>query len=286
VLEQSPSGLWTLTVSTGDPKDKKWEGRYRPYFNACNRSIFVGFYKEDYDGTRCTNDQHTDLRGKKFCAEAWLPESILTKKTDIVVLYGGADLASDGDVGSAGSIVREVTSQHDSNLDIKAFVSDFWGVGIIDPNDVTRLSVATEECYRFIKTKLNKELESVIIYGYSWGGVLAQHLTKRLKEDHITVKLLITIDAAAGYKSDIVSRVIGNNVEENLNIYQTEPSSILSRGYPNTAENSEKTLVDNFDYSNTYAGTPGEPDFVETTHSSIDEISLPRVTKKIIETLN
>lgn len=126
----------------------------------------------------------------------------------------------------------------------------------------------------------------MIIYGYSWGGLLAYHLTKRLKENSITIKLLITIDAAAGPQSSEISRIISDNVEENLNIYQTEPSIIRSRGYPNTAENSQKTLIDNSDYSNNFLGTPGESDFVKTTHSTIDEMTLPRVIKKILDTLN
>lgn len=53
------------------------------------------------------------------------------------------------------------------------------------------------------------------------GGVLANHLSKRLKKDGIKVNFLLTIDAALGSSSDAADRKIDDNVEEKLNIYQT-----------------------------------------------------------------
>ncbi len=62
----------------------------------------------------------------------------------------------------------------------------------------------------------------VAIYGYRYGGVLANYLTKRLKKAGIKVDALITIDAANCPKSHEVDRSIEDNVKANFNFSNKE----------------------------------------------------------------
>jgi hypothetical protein len=85
---------------------------------------------------------------------------------------------------------------------------------------------------------------------------MANHLAKRLAEDGLNVDLLITVDAAAAWKTDDVDRTVSSNVKKNINIYQTNESSVGSHGGRNTAKSPKSTKVVNNDYSNYYEGTP------------------------------
>jgi hypothetical protein len=210
---------------------------------------------------------------------------------DVVVVFAGADLFADGGVGSAQGIVDNVM-QNDFNQKggyANAFASKYWGVSMKSTKD---LDIATQAAYDAIKVNHNvhngEKVEGgkVIVYGYSWGGVLAQHLTDRLKTDGIEVELLITIDAAAGPQSSQVDRTVSDNVKENLNIYQTKPSTwpVQSYGGENTADN-EKTKVTNSNYTGYYTGEPGQDNYQEVQHSTIDEITQPRVNQKILNTV-
>ncbi|MBT1704451.1 thioesterase domain-containing protein [Chryseosolibacter indicus] len=73
----------------------------------------------------------------------------------------------------------------------------------------------------------------VVVYGYSYGGVLAHHLEKRLKQNKIKVNFLVTVDAAAGDQSDQLDRIVSENTTESLNIYQPTSSILGSRGGEN-----------------------------------------------------
>jgi RHS repeat-associated protein len=212
---------------------------------------------------------------------------------DVVVIFAGADLLALGGKGSAQGIEDYVKKNHTEKQGgaVKAFSSKYWGVDI--KNDKS-LDIATQVAYNYIKTNHNlcgcgkkneKYNGKIIIYGYSFGGVLAEHLTERLKKDGLAVELLVTIDAANGDESDEVDRKISDNVKENLNIYQRTKSVVDSRGDVNVADNSKVTKVSNNNYSNQYVGTPGEDDYEEVEHSTIDEISQPRVNTKIVKTL-
>jgi len=171
---------------------------------------------------------------------------------------------------------------------VNAFASKYWGVSM---SSTTDLDVATQVAYDAIRANHNVhngdavEGGKIIIYGYSWGGVLAQHLTDRLKVDGIEVELLITVDAAAGKRSNQVDRTVSDNVVENLNIYQRTPSLIRSHGGENIADDPNKTRVINSDYTGRYIGSLGEADYQKVEHSTIDEISQPRVNQKILNTV-
>ncbi len=172
---------------------------------------------------------------------------------DVVVAFSGADLFSDGDVATAGDIARQVV-ENSPGTSAKAFVSTFWNVrsGGYTPyggspviiTKETNFDKITQDAYDYIMKNKTDDGE-IVIYGYSHGGVLANHLAKRLKKTGIAVNLLVTVDAARGFESDEVDREVSDNVEKNVNYYQTTPSTIGSRGDANTAENIAKTKVEN-----------------------------------------
>jgi hypothetical protein len=94
----------------------------------------------------------------------------------------------------------------------------------------------------FIKSQKRNLKDKVIILGYSWGGVLSMHLSRKLKNSGISVDFLIIIDAANGFWSDEVNRSIPTNVRETQNFWQDKPKlegTFLewSRGYPASGSN-------------------------------------------------
>lgn len=199
---------------------------------------------------------------------------------DVVVVFGGGDYMGSGDKGGASTIVQKVNEQHitKSGGKSQAFASQYWGVS---PDNLTDLDKATQSAYDFIKANYNMndgekvEGGKVIIEGYSLGGVMANHLSKRLEADKIQVDLLITIDAAAAWETDEVDRTVSANVKKNINIYQTKKSTVDSRGAENTAVDPKRTSVLNVDVSNI--------DGIE--HSTIDDASQDAVVKQIVNKL-
>jgi RHS repeat-associated protein len=206
---------------------------------------------------------------------------------DVVVAFGGGDFMGTGDKGGAPTIIQKVNAQHINQAGgaSRSFASQYWGVS---PDNATDLDKATQGAYDFIKANHNmqdgKKVEGgkVIIEGYSMGGVMANHLAKRLGADNIQVDLLITVDAAAAWETDEVDRTISANVKENINIYQTTPSSVKSHGGANTAIDPTKTTVTNSNYTGFYNGTPGQSDYQESSHSTIDDMSQGRVIQAIV----
>ncbi|HPN69893.1 MAG TPA: hypothetical protein PLZ32_10255 [Saprospiraceae bacterium] len=143
---------------------------------------------------------------------------------------------------------------------------------------------ATQKAFDYIKDNYIPG-QQVVIYGYSWGGTLVNHLADRLIGENIKVNLLITIDAAGGPENEFVRRTVSNNVEENLNIFQTEPPvisgiNIGSHGQENKSC-SPSTCVINSNYTGYYKGIPGNEDFNPVTHGNIDEVARGRVVKAI-----
>jgi len=199
---------------------------------------------------------------------------------DVVVAFGGGDFMGNGDKGGAPTIIQKVNEQHitKSGGKSQAFASQYWGVS---PDNTADLDKATQSAYDFIKANYNmndgKKVEGgkVIIEGYSMGGVMANHLAKRLEVDKIQVDLLITVDAAAAWETDEVDRTVSPNVKKNINIFQTKKSSVDSRGAANTAVDPKKTSVVNVDVS--------KIDGVE--HGTIDDASQNTVVKRVVNTL-
>jgi RHS repeat-associated protein len=220
---------------------------------------------------------------------------------DVVVIFAGADLYSNGGVGSTGAIVQRVQQGHTNARggSVQNFSSTYMKpryvstpvgrTAVLEPVD---LDEATQAAYDYIK-KNRTDDGQITIYGYSWGGVLANHLAKRLEKDKIKVNFLVTIDAADGPCSqkghplcddnNVVDREIGDNVDENLNIYQTKPSAIASRGDKNTRKDGSEKGIRN-EISVSYTDEKGKKQ--TTTHSNIDEATLQRVISEILNKLN
>ncbi|PTS95558.1 hypothetical protein DBR11_21125, partial [Pedobacter sp. HMWF019] len=201
---------------------------------------------------------------------------------DVVVVFGGADLSRNGDSGGAPLILKQIQEGH---LDKKggvgqAFHSDYWGTSLDDPKSLDK---ATQYAYDFVLANYNKvgtedvEGGQIIVQGYSYGGVLANHLAKRLKEAKLDVSLLVTVDAAAGPESSKVDRTIPSNVKKNLNYYQTTPSLIRSRGDRNKKEEGEKNknTIRNIDVSK-----------ITNEHGKIDEKLFFNIVNDILRQLN
>jgi RHS repeat-associated protein len=199
---------------------------------------------------------------------------------DVVVVFGGGDLFRNGDKGGAPQIVQAVKDQfiNERGGSAESFSSDYWGSSL---DDAESLNNATQAAYDYIKSNYNVDNGEqvtggkLVIEGYSYGGVLANHLSERLKAENISVNLLVTVDAAAGPASKDVNRTVPSNVEKNLNIYQTEPSAIGSHGGANKAENSNKTKVANVDVTK-----------YTNQHGKIDDHSQKTVVNKVLEELN
>lgn len=202
---------------------------------------------------------------------------------DVVVVFAGADLGIDDPLGSTQPIVNYLKENHTNKLGgrIQNFVSEY---NIFTIND---LDILTQKAYEFIKKNYNKddkgkqlvdETGRIIVYGYSWGGVLGSHLTKRLENDNLKVTLLELVDPANGRKSDDIARKIRKNVE-NANIYYQTNSSFLtgSRGDKYTKnEKNQSTNIRNINLE-LFMGIPT----FDINHSNIDEKSRSYVLKDI-----
>nr|MBK9652951.1 hypothetical protein [Bacteroidota bacterium] len=71
-----------------------------------------------------------------------------------------------------------------------------------------------------------------MIYGYSYGGILAVKLTKALEEKNIQVVLLVTVDAALGPLSkDYVDRNIPGNVKQNINFFESNSPNNKAKAF-------------------------------------------------------
>jgi len=210
---------------------------------------------------------------------------------DVVVVFAGADLSSNGGLGSTGGIVHGVQQGHTNSRggSVRNFSSSYMKpryvstpvgtTAVLEPVD---LDEATQGAYDYIKENRTND-GNVIIYGYSYGGVLANHLNKRLKKDNINVNFLITIDAADGPSSDKVNRIVDDNADENLNIFQENKSALGSRGGKNTRSDGSENGIDN-EISLSYIDENGKKQ--KTVHSNIDEATLQRVLTEILKKLN
>lgn len=213
---------------------------------------------------------------------------------DVVVIFAGGDLSSNRGLGSTGDIASGLREQYfnDRGGAVKNFPSTYWDMkvyggqygpvaGATNTMD-GGLDEATQEAYDYV-LKNYASGGRVVVYGYSYGGVLASHLEKRLKENKIQVDFLVTVDAAAGPQSDQVDRVVSDNTKENLNIYQTTPSSIGSRGGENKrADGSKKGVTNRIKVS--YVDDKGKKRTM--THGVIDDQSATEVIQAILEKLN
>jgi hypothetical protein len=210
---------------------------------------------------------------------------------DVVILFAGANLnplAKD-----PYGITTQIKKRLEGNLNggkVEKFISNYsniydnyetGGSGLpigMDQN----LDELTQEAYSYIKNNVSKS-GKVAIYGYSWGGVLATHLSKRLAKDKVDITSMIIIDAANGPNSDEVDRNFLSNVKNFTNVYQeSERFPVYSRGYSAT-KSSSKTAGQNVkvNYVKNESGN-----WVNASHTNIDNSTLNSVVNQFVNFLN
>ncbi len=190
---------------------------------------------------------------------------------DIVVLFTGARLVG----------FQERTP---STLQIATNVQRYINGGITltyASNYFDGEDEITQDAYdAILKNHASDPQGRVLLYGYSYGGVLVNYLAKRLQKAGIAVKLMVTVDAANGWGSDKVDRTIGGNVEKNENYYEENVSFLhdatKSHGGPNKGKSGQ---VNNHNKSNDFY--KGE----KMDHMSIDDATVNEVSKKFIDIL-
>ncbi len=135
----------------------------------------------------------------------------------------------------------------------------------------------------FIKDNYN-EGDQVIVYGYSYGVDVATDLSAKLGEMGIPVDLLITVDGSDGpMQNSTVNTEISDNVDTNLNIYQTDDSGVsatsrstgVSTSNSSSNSSSSDSGTSNFPGSN---GGPNSPKDKYRTHVINMNVSGPGVT--------
>ena len=187
---------------------------------------------------------------------------------DVVVIFGGGqpNPYTTPETGLIGRVVDEINF-NDFSINggsARAFASPIWrteqrtignfeeyGVEVTFEKTVRNglsnsdLNQLTDEAYNYVVENYNidngegVEGGKIVIAGFSYGGVLANHLATRLGEAGYNIEELITLDPAYGaFGSDDVNRVIHENVKTNLNVYQTSSlpwadNVIGSYGAPN-----------------------------------------------------
>jgi len=188
-----------------------------------------------------------------------------TDPGDIVIFFTGANI---GQFRTASTgwmmekVSRFINGGHTERWRSTPFGEFYWNMN-------------TQDAYTAIKKRKNEYSNSrVIIYGYSYGGQLANHLAKRLNKIGVKVDLLITVDAAAGTESNSVDRTISNNVALNVNFFEYLTPSLdplPNHGAPNTADAANTTIL-NFDMTGQeFVDDDGKTEKVN--HINIDEAS-------------
>jgi hypothetical protein len=194
-----------------------------------------------------------------------------------VLLFGGADFFNDGTYGTNLKLAEylqtlAISQKYKIPLqkgDIHIVNSPIFA-NEIDGKDIYK------DILKIIKVNFDLSNGTLILYGYSWGGQLLMEFLKFFKNDNIKINLLLTIDAAKGPVSFAVNNDVTANVKENLNIYQTTPSPILSRGSSNEGSNVKNVnLTDEIN-------SKGE----KIVHSNIDEYTLLYSAQIILYALN
>jgi len=214
---------------------------------------------------------------------------------DVVVIFGGADLSS---LLSGGNGSRLAAGVNINGGNVKAFRSQYWMTEVYQGqygsvagkrkpnlNSQEDLDVATQAAYDYIlESRENNDDGRVIVYGYSWGGVLANHLADRLKKDEIKVNKLIVVDAAAGRDSNQVDKTLSENADEADNYFTPDGESILGSfgAAAKRKEGSDKKPVKNI-VKITFKEDGKKK---KVTHANIDEATFNEVLNSINDFLN
>jgi len=127
--------------------------------------------------------------------------------------------------------------------------------------------------------------QKIIIYGYSKGGEESLMIARELKKMGIPVALLITIDAANTIESGFMNRDVPDNVNANINVYETSSAGKLPYSYGGPNWSNGNPNVFNFNMTGIpFTGrNPREGHTI--THSNIDEAMAPYVIQWINKAL-
>lgn len=189
---------------------------------------------------------------------------------DIIILFTGADFGQ-GPTSTTSDMLKAL-SNHNSGETVIQYSSLYY---LSQDNGI-------KNAYNEIVSNYKANPDGkIIIYGYSYGGILANELSKKLEKQKISVELLITVDAANGWGSNSLDRDISNNVKQNDNFYEQNTNILsdatLSHGDKNTGQ---KGQVNNTDLSNkTFKGD-------KINHMNIDNFSAPTITNKILNVMS
>jgi RHS repeat-associated protein len=119
-------------------------------------------------------------------------------------------------------------------------------------------------------------MSNIYIYGYSLGGAIALQVARDLNESNTPVDLLLTVDAADGYKD--VDRTVTPNVSVNWNYYQTNYSLLTgSHGGPNTADDPTSTLIININCTGQSFFNSVTNQYESVTHGNMSQYTLSSV---------
>lgn len=102
------------------------------------------------------------------------------------------------------------------------------------------LNRETDTAFEFIKEHYNKDENGksveggrVTLIGFSYGGVMALNLARRLEKAGIPVRVMGLLDATAGSESENVNRTVSDNVAIVKSYYQTSlENTVKSFGAP------------------------------------------------------
>jgi len=220
---------------------------------------------------------------------------------DVVVVFPGANIPFPGlgGYGMSGKIVRGIEDGHMAKRggSVKNFLSEMFKPGprafegsLRDQENLAMtLDESTQEAYNYIKDNY-AEGGQIMIYGFSYGGILANHLAKRLEQDGIETSFLVTIDASRGpedrKKED---NILGDKTVENLNIVTNKDQKKLfntitiKKGGPNTRKDGGEKGVDNRIWT-TYIDDDGvRRDYL---HTDMSNKTMETVISEIIARLN
>ncbi len=136
------------------------------------------------------------------------------------------------------------------------------------------LDKLTEDAYNYIVANHVSDNDGkLIIGGFSYGGMLAMHLVRRLEgHEDIRIDHLITLDPAAGPSSGRLDRTVPDNVEKNTNVYQTSSDNTVgSFGAPNSRRDGSVDGIENIE--------------VTDNHEDINDTERDRLKETILKEL-
>ncbi|MBE7170945.1 MAG: hypothetical protein INR73_10165 [Williamsia sp.] len=173
----------------------------------------------------------------------------------VAVLVGGSDLFS-GLRGISAATTRIKQA-------IKPWYNDVLAINYNYFLDFGKTLITAREYLQTVGP-----IKQLVLYGYSKGGEVALELARSL-EQQVSVQLLVTIDIANGPWSDKINRSIPANVEKVINVFQSNPNLLRSRGAAVYA--SENTAIRNIDL------TGARIHEEKVTHSNIEMLMAHQV---------